>query len=203
MPILRSSANNISCTSSRSRKARDRCVLPWVPGACRATHAHQQRHHRPHLPPRLLWPSVPGAQDGFGAIKLPGIVMASPRRPIVARGIGARNIIPGEIHAPASRPGMKLLVGMNISPALCAVLSAAGWESIHWSDVGDRSATDSAILEYAKTHGYVVLTHDLGISFSSERHVPPEGLRSPSKDRRVGFLLRCAPQRIIQRSYRP
>jgi len=50
---------------------------------------------------------------------------------------------------------MKLLVGMNISPALCAVLSAAGWESIHWSDVGDRSATDSAILEYAKTHGYV------------------------------------------------
>jgi len=59
---------------------------------------------------------------------------------------------------------MKLLIDMNISPDLCEVLTKAGWESIHWSAIGERSAPDTVILDYAKTHGYVVVTHDLDFS---------------------------------------
>lgn len=59
---------------------------------------------------------------------------------------------------------MKLLLDMNITPALCGALGDAGWESVHWSAVGDECATDAAILEYARDHRYVVLTHDLDFS---------------------------------------
>ena len=59
---------------------------------------------------------------------------------------------------------MKLLVDMNISPNLCDVLIEAGWEAVHWSRIGEATATDSVILEYAKKEGLVVLTHDLDFS---------------------------------------
>ena len=38
---------------------------------------------------------------------------------------------------------MKLLLDMNLSPAWVPRLQAAGWETWHWSAVGDASATDS------------------------------------------------------------
>ena len=56
---------------------------------------------------------------------------------------------------------MKILVDMNLSPEWVATLEAQGWRAKHWADVGDRSATDREIMDWARENGYVVLTHDL------------------------------------------
>jgi predicted nuclease of predicted toxin-antitoxin system len=56
---------------------------------------------------------------------------------------------------------MKFLVDMNLSPELCAALEAEGWNAIHWSSVGDPRAPDTTIMQWAKDHGYIVVTHDL------------------------------------------
>ena len=56
---------------------------------------------------------------------------------------------------------MKLLVDVNLSPRWVALLSDAGWETVHWSAVGRNNALDSEIMAYAAEHDFVVLTHDL------------------------------------------
>src|SRR5438045_2732583 len=56
---------------------------------------------------------------------------------------------------------MKLLVDMNLSPDWVAVLEPAGWETLHWSNVGNPRATDFEIMAWAKQNGCVVFTHDL------------------------------------------
>jgi predicted nuclease of predicted toxin-antitoxin system len=56
---------------------------------------------------------------------------------------------------------MKLLVDMNLSPRWVEVLADAGFETAHWSAIGESSARDSEIMAYAKANDYVVLTHDL------------------------------------------
>lgn len=56
---------------------------------------------------------------------------------------------------------MKILVDMNFSPDFCRALGAHGFESVHWSDVGDKCASDRQIMEWAQANGWVVLTHDL------------------------------------------
>ena len=56
---------------------------------------------------------------------------------------------------------MKLLVDMNLSPDWVAVLKQAGWEAVHWSNVGNLRAADSKIMAWAKMNGHVVFTHDL------------------------------------------
>lgn len=50
---------------------------------------------------------------------------------------------------------------MNLSPRWVDALADAGIESAHCSTVGALTAPDPEIMAYAKTHGYVVLTHDL------------------------------------------
>ncbi len=56
---------------------------------------------------------------------------------------------------------MKLLIDMNLSPRWVGVLAEAGIESAHWSNIGDPTAPDPDIMAFARTNGYVVLTHDL------------------------------------------
>ncbi|MBW8003960.1 MAG: hypothetical protein FVQ80_18525 [Planctomycetes bacterium] len=56
---------------------------------------------------------------------------------------------------------MKLLIDMNLSPNWVAFLGQAGFESLHWSKVGSHRASDTEIMEWARSHGYVVFTHDL------------------------------------------
>lgn len=56
---------------------------------------------------------------------------------------------------------MKILVDMNLSPGWVPVLSEQGWEVIHWSRLGGPGASDREILNWAKLHTHVVLTHDL------------------------------------------
>lgn len=56
---------------------------------------------------------------------------------------------------------MKLLVDMNLSPDWVAVLNQAGWETIHWSTIGNLRAADAEIMAWAKQNGQAVFTHDL------------------------------------------
>ena len=56
---------------------------------------------------------------------------------------------------------MKLLVDMNLSPDWTAVLAPAGWETVHWSAIGNPRAADSEIMAWAKKNSHVVFTHDL------------------------------------------
>lgn len=56
---------------------------------------------------------------------------------------------------------MKLLVDMNLSPEWVEVLEKHGWESCHWSAVGNPRAVDTVVMAYARDNGYVLFTHDL------------------------------------------
>ena len=59
---------------------------------------------------------------------------------------------------------MKLLVDMNLSPRWVGLLIEAEFTAAHWSTLGANNAPDSEIMAFAKTNGYVVLTHDLDFS---------------------------------------
>ncbi len=48
-----------------------------------------------------------------------------------------------------------------MSPAWVAVLANAGWDAVHWSEVGDPRAPDPDVLAWARDRKRVVLTHDL------------------------------------------
>lgn len=50
---------------------------------------------------------------------------------------------------------------MNLAPRWCGLLSEAGHEAVHWTSLGDAGACDAEIMAYAKSQGFVVLTHDL------------------------------------------
>jgi predicted nuclease of predicted toxin-antitoxin system len=56
---------------------------------------------------------------------------------------------------------MKLLVDMNLSPSWVRFLVEAGFEAVHWSEVGSGSAADSELMQWAADAGYGVLTADL------------------------------------------
>jgi predicted nuclease of predicted toxin-antitoxin system len=55
---------------------------------------------------------------------------------------------------------LTFLVDMNLSPAWVERFAREGWTAVHWSEVGDARATDSTVMEHARTHGQVVFTHD-------------------------------------------
>jgi predicted nuclease of predicted toxin-antitoxin system len=59
---------------------------------------------------------------------------------------------------------MRFLLDMNLSPRLVSILSEAGLESLHWSNIGPPGASDTVIMAFAKDHDYVVLTYDLDFS---------------------------------------
>jgi predicted nuclease of predicted toxin-antitoxin system len=56
---------------------------------------------------------------------------------------------------------MRLLIDMNLSPDWAEVFQQEGWQALHWSTAGNPRAADSVIMEWARTNGYVVFTHDL------------------------------------------
>ena len=55
----------------------------------------------------------------------------------------------------------RLLVDMNLSTEWIPLLQAAGHEAVHWSDVGDPRAPDTALMQWAVGNHYAVFTHDL------------------------------------------
>lgn len=56
---------------------------------------------------------------------------------------------------------MKLLIDMNLSPAWAGYLVSEGFEAAHWSTLGDPTASDRLLTDYAQAGGWVILTHDL------------------------------------------
>ncbi|MGH7456776.1 MAG: DUF5615 family PIN-like protein [bacterium] len=56
---------------------------------------------------------------------------------------------------------MKIVIDMSLSPDWVSVLEGHGWETLHWSTIGDPRAEDSLIMDWARTNGYIVFTHDL------------------------------------------
>jgi predicted nuclease of predicted toxin-antitoxin system len=56
---------------------------------------------------------------------------------------------------------MKILIDMNLPPAWVGFLEKEGYEAVHWSKIGDFSAADTSILQWAREHEYIVFTHDL------------------------------------------
>ena len=56
---------------------------------------------------------------------------------------------------------MKILIDMNLTPLWREPLQVAGHQVVHWSEVGDRSASDIVLLEWARLNDFVVFTHDL------------------------------------------
>jgi predicted nuclease of predicted toxin-antitoxin system len=59
---------------------------------------------------------------------------------------------------------MKLLLDMNLSPALAELLLGKGIDAVHWYAIGKHDADDSEIMAYARNNGYIVLTCDLDFS---------------------------------------
>jgi predicted nuclease of predicted toxin-antitoxin system len=56
---------------------------------------------------------------------------------------------------------MKIIVDMCLSPKWVDVLNAVGIPARHWSSIGVGNAPDSAIFDFARREGAVILTVDL------------------------------------------
>lgn len=56
---------------------------------------------------------------------------------------------------------MKLVLDMNLPPSWAGLLGTAGFETVHWLDIGPPTATDRHIMQWAATNGCVVVTQDL------------------------------------------
>jgi predicted nuclease of predicted toxin-antitoxin system len=48
---------------------------------------------------------------------------------------------------------MKFLIDMNLSPLWVSFLANQGFESVHWSSVGEPDAADSEIFGFAAANG--------------------------------------------------
>ena len=59
---------------------------------------------------------------------------------------------------------LRLVIDVNLSPEWVPVLTEAGFDTVHWAQVGDPSATDREIMDRAVNNGYVVFSHDLDFS---------------------------------------
>jgi len=58
----------------------------------------------------------------------------------------------------------RLLLDMNLSPQWCEILSRHDLQAVHWAFVGDPRATDTTLMEWARTNDCIVVTHDLDFS---------------------------------------
>ena len=79
---------------------------------------------------------------------------------------------------------MKILIDMNLSPLWTQFPGSHGIEAILWSTLGDASAPDSQILDYASSNGFVVFTHDLdfGMLLASRRSRTPSVIQVQTQD---------------------
>jgi predicted nuclease of predicted toxin-antitoxin system len=59
---------------------------------------------------------------------------------------------------------LRLVVDVNLSPEWVPVLTEAGFDAVHWTQVGDPSAPDREIMDWAVADGSVVFSHDLDFS---------------------------------------
>ncbi len=64
------------------------------------------------------------------------------------------------------------------------MLEDAGWETVHWSTVGDMRAPDEVIMKWARENDYVVFTHDLdfGVLLALTRAENPSVIQVRTQD---------------------
>jgi predicted nuclease of predicted toxin-antitoxin system len=55
---------------------------------------------------------------------------------------------------------MRFLVDTNLTPGLSVWLASEGHDAVHTKEIGHEHAKDRAIWQYAKDHGYCILTKD-------------------------------------------
>ena len=79
---------------------------------------------------------------------------------------------------------MKILVDMNLSPLWVPFLKQHGFETVHWSDVGTASASDTEIMDHASARGFVIFTHDLdfGMLLAMRRTTSPSVIQIRTQD---------------------
>ena len=56
---------------------------------------------------------------------------------------------------------LEFCCNINLSPNWVLVLENAGFEAVHWSTIGNPSATDKVIMAWVLTNDYIVFTDDL------------------------------------------
>jgi predicted nuclease of predicted toxin-antitoxin system len=56
---------------------------------------------------------------------------------------------------------MNIVIDMNLSPDWVTIFQQQSWTAVHWSSIGDPRAEDTVILDWARTNGHIVFTHDL------------------------------------------
>ena len=59
---------------------------------------------------------------------------------------------------------MKLLLDMNLTPMWVGFLQENGFEAVRWSAVGNLTAMDVTLMDWARRDGSVVFTTDLDFS---------------------------------------
>lgn len=52
---------------------------------------------------------------------------------------------------------MKFVVDMNLSPQWVGFLGGAGFDAVHWSDVGPANATDSEVLAWVAERSWILI----------------------------------------------
>ncbi len=78
---------------------------------------------------------------------------------------------------------MKFVIDMNLPASWISLLEKEGWQAVHWSQVGEGNAKDSAIVAWAAENGCIILTHDLDFSrilaLTSEKGPSVVQIRTP------------------------
>jgi len=62
---------------------------------------------------------------------------------------------------------MRILIDVCLSPQWVEDLQREGVDAVHWTSVGNPRAKDREIIEWARTQGCIVFTHDLARSSPS------------------------------------
>lgn len=94
---------------------------------------------------------------------------------------------------------MKFLLDMNISPAWVNGLTQAGHEAVHWSKIAAADAEDGLIANYARQHGFIVITNDLdfGRILSGNAQRLPSVIQLRLGDLRPRTLLEAVLRSIV------
>jgi predicted nuclease of predicted toxin-antitoxin system len=92
---------------------------------------------------------------------------------------------------------LKILVDMNLAPRWVDFLTDQGLEAVHWTDIGEKDATDDVIMAWARDNDHVVFTHDLdfGKTLALTRSVGPSLLQVRAQDvlpEAIGSLVLAA-----------
>ena len=58
---------------------------------------------------------------------------------------------------------LAILIDMNLSAEWewVRVFEAEGWSTVHWSNIGNPTAADEEVMNWARNNHHVVFTHDL------------------------------------------